>query len=77
MNSREAKEMTEIGMWAKLRSEIKELITDACNDGEFTISIPERWLSPEDSYRLSELGYYIESHEEPFTEHVYIISWKK
>lgn len=76
MNSAEAKEMTEFGMWAKIRSEIKERITDACNDGEFTISIPERLLSDEDSYRLSELGYYIESHEEPLTELVYIISWR-
>lgn len=76
MNSTEAKEMTEFGMWVKIGSEIKERITDACNDGEFTISIPKYLLSSEDSYRLSELGYYIESHEEPFTEPVYIISWK-
>lgn len=76
MNSREAKETTEFGMWTKIRSAIKEQITDACNDGEFTIRIPECLLSDEDSYRLSELGYYIEYHEEPFVEPVYIISWR-
>ena len=76
MNSTEAKEMTEFGMWVKIRSEIKERITDACNDGEFKISIPECLLSAEDSYRLSELGYNIEYHEEPYSEPVYRISWR-
>ena len=76
MNSTEAKELTEFGMWTKIRSEIKERITDACNDGEFTISIPECWLSTDDSYRLSELGYYIEYHEEHYSEPVYRISWR-
>lgn len=76
MNSREAKEMTEIGMWAKIQSDIKDRIIDACNDGESTIGIPKCLLSDEDSYRLLELGYYIESHEEPFTEPIYIIRWR-
>ena len=76
MNSAEAKEMTEFGIWAKIQSDIKDRITDACNDGEFEISIPESCLSPEDRYRLSDLGYYVEYHEIPSTEPVYIISWK-
>lgn len=76
MNSTEAKEMTEFGIWAKIQSDIKDRIIDACNNGEFEINISEHWLSDEDSYRLSDLGYYIESHEEPLTERVYIISWK-
>ena len=42
MNSTEAKEMTEFGMWTKINSSIKDLIIDACNAGEFEINISSK-----------------------------------
>lgn len=77
MNSREAKEMTEFGMWAKISPSIKERIMEACNDGEYKISIPKHYLSSEDSIRLSELGYYIEFNGSDKFEPRYYISWYK
>ena len=76
MNSREAKEMTEFGMWVKIGSEIKERITDACNDGEFEISIPKYSLSEEDRDRLIKLGYCITYDGTDNFDPRYYISWK-
>lgn len=76
MNSKEAKEMTEFGMWVKIRSEIKERITDACNDGEFEINIPKYCLSGEDKDRLIKLGYCITYDETDKFDPRYYISWK-
>lgn len=59
MNSAEAKEMTEFGMWAKISSSIKDLIVDACNNGKFEIDISNVHVSKIDIDRLIKLGYRI------------------
>lgn len=76
MNSTEAKEMTEFGMWAKIRSEIKERITDACNDGEFEINISSTELTDGDFKRLVKLGYRVTSDKSDKFDPRYYISWK-
>lgn len=76
MNSAEAKEMTEFGMWAKISSSIKDLITDACNDGEFEINIPSTELSDGDFRRLVKLGYCVTSDKSDMFDPRYYISWK-
>lgn len=76
MNSAEAKEMTEFGMWVKIKSEIKERITDACNDGEFEINISSTELSDCDFNRLIKLGYRITSDRSDKFDPRYFISWK-
>lgn len=77
MNSREAKEMTEFGMWVKISPSIKERIIEACNDGKYQINIPKHYLSSEDSQRLSKLGYYIEFDNSDKFDARYYISWYK
>ena len=52
MNSAEAKEMTEFGMWTKINSSIKDLIIDACNAGEFEINISNIYVTESDIIRL-------------------------
>jgi hypothetical protein len=59
MNSTEAKEMTEFGMWTKIDSSIKDLIVDACNAGEFEIDISNIRVTEQDVDRLYKLGYRI------------------
>lgn len=59
MNSTEAKEMTEFGMWTKISSSIKDLIIDACNNGKFEIDISNVRVSKMDIDRLIKLGYRI------------------
>lgn len=76
MNSIEAKEMTEFGMWAKIRSDIKDRITDACNDGEFEINISSTELTDGDFKRLVKLGYRITSDKSDKFDPRYYISWK-
>lgn len=76
MNSIEAKEMTEFGMWAKISSSIKDLINDACNDGEFEINIPQTELSDGDFRRLVKLGYRVTSDKSDMFDPRYYISWK-
>lgn len=76
MNSAEAKEMTEFGMWTKISSSIKDLINDACNDGEFEINIPQTELSDGDFRRLVKLGYRVTSDKSDMFDPRYYISWK-
>lgn len=76
MNSTEAKEMAEFGMWTKIRSGIKDLITDACNDGEFEINISSTELSDGDFKRLVKLGYRVTSDKSDKFDPRYYISWK-
>lgn len=75
MNSIEAKEMTEFGMWAKIDSHIKDLIVDACNNGEFEIDISDIHLSKMDIDRLIKLGYLIRYDGLKPNYSIYI-SWK-
>lgn len=76
MNSTEAKEMAEFGMWTKISQSIKELITDACNDGEFEINISSTELSEGDFNRLIKLGYRVTSDKSDMFDPRYYISWK-
>lgn len=76
MNSAEAKEMTEFGMWAKISPSVKDLITDACNAGEFEINISSIYLSDGDFKRLVKLGYCVTSDRSDKFDPRYFISWK-
>lgn len=76
MNSAEAKEMAEFGMWAKISPSIKDLITDACNAGEFEINISSTELSDVDFNRLIKLGYRVTSDRSDKFDPRYYISWK-
>lgn len=76
MNSAEAKEMTEFGMWTKINPSIKELITDACNAGEFEINISNIYVNESDILRLSKLGYCVTYDGTDEFDPRYFISWK-
>lgn len=76
MNVKEAKELTEFGLWVKISSSIKERIEDACNDGEFEINVPNYCLSEEDMDRLVKLGYCITYDGSDTFDPRYYISWK-
>lgn len=76
MNSAEAKEMTEFGMWAKINSSIKDLIVDACNAGEFEINISNIYVTEYDIIRLSKLGYCVTYDGTDKFDPRYYISWK-
>lgn len=76
MNSTEAKEMAEFGMWTKISPSIKELITDACNGGEFEINISSTELSDGDFKRLVKLGYRITSDKSDKFDPRYFIGWE-
>lgn len=76
MNSTEAKELTEFGMWAKISPSVKDLITDACNDGEFEINISSIYVNESDIIRLSKLGYCVTFNGTDKFDPRYYISWK-
>lgn len=77
MNSAEAKEMTEFGMWTKISSSIKDRIVDACNDGEFEINISNIHVTEMDINRLAKLGYCVTYDGTDEFDPRYYISWKK
>ena len=76
MNSTEAKEMTEFGMWTKISSSIKDRIVDACNAGEFEINISSIHVTENDINRLAKLGYYVTYDGTDEFDPRYYISWK-
>lgn len=76
MNSAEAKEMTELGIWAKINPCIKDLIVDACNAGEYEINISNIRLSDIDKDRLVKLGYRVTYDGTDKFDPRYYISWK-
>lgn len=76
MNSKEAKEMAEFGMWTKISPSIKDHITDACNAGEFEINISSVELSDDDFNRLIKLGYRVTYDRSDKFDPRYYISWK-
>ena len=76
MNSTEAKELTEFGMWAKISPSLQDLITDACNDGEFEINISSIYVNESDVIRLSKLGYCVTYDGTDKFDPRYYISWK-
>lgn len=76
MNSAEAKEMTEFGIWVKISSSIKELIEEACNDGEFEINISNIYVNESDIVRLAKLGYNVTYDGTDKFDPRYYISWK-
>ena len=76
MNSAEAKEMTEFGMWTKISSSIKDRIVDACNAGEFEINISAIELSDVDLNRLVKLNYRVTADRSDKFDPRYYISWK-
>ena len=76
MNITEAKELTEFGMWAKISPNLQDLITDACNDGEFEINISSIYVTESDIIRLSKLGYCVTYDGTDKFDPRYYISWK-
>ena len=76
MNSTEAKEMTKIGIWTKINSSIKDLIVDACNNGEFEINISNILVTENDIERLVKLGYCVTYDGTDKFDPRYYISWK-
>jgi hypothetical protein len=76
MNSAEAKEMTEFGIWTKISSSIKELIEEACNDGKFEINISNIYVNESDVDRLAKLGYSVTYDGTDKFDPRYYISWK-
>lgn len=76
MNSTEAKEMTEFGMWTKISPGIKDRITDACNAGEFEINISSIHVTENDIDRLVKLGYCVTYDGTDKFDPRYYISWK-
>ena len=59
MNSAEAKEMTQLGMWIKINSCIRDFIVGACGRGEYEINISNIHVTENDIDRLVKLGYSI------------------
>ena len=76
MNSAEAKEMTEFGMWTKISSSIKDRIVDACNAGESEINISSIHVTENDINRLAKLGYCVTYDGIDEFDPRYYISWK-
>lgn len=76
MNSAEAKEMTEFGMWTKISSSIKDLIIDACNNGKFEINISNIHVTEMDINRLAKLGYRVTYDGTDKFDPRYYISWE-
>jgi hypothetical protein len=76
MNSTEAKEMTEFGMWTKISSSVKDLIVDACNNGEFEINVSNIRVTEMDIDRLTKLGYCVTYDGTDKFDPRYYISWK-
>ena len=76
MNSTEAKEMAEFGMWTKISPGIKDRITDACNAGEFEIYISSIHVTENDIDRLVKLGYCVTYDRTDKFDPRYYISWK-
>lgn len=59
MNSAEAKEMTQLGMWIKINSCIRDFIVGACSRDEYEINISNIHVTENDIDRLVKLGYSI------------------
>lgn len=76
MNSTEAKEMAEFGMWTKISPSLQDLIVDACNDGEFEINISSIYVTEMDKDRLTKLGYCVTYDGTDKFDPRYYISWK-
>lgn len=77
MNSREAQEMTELGIWAKINPSVKDLIINACNAGKFEINISSIYANEMDIDRLVKLGYRITHDGADKLDPRYYISWMK
>ena len=75
MNSTEAKEMTEIGMWAKINPSVKDLIVDACNAGKSEINISSIYVNEMDINLLVKLGYRVTPDGTDKFDPRYYISW--
>lgn len=76
MTAEEACKMTEIGMWTCISSDIKKSIMDACNNGEYEISVQKSSLNEADKERLSKLGYSVTFDGTDSFDPRYYISWK-
>ena len=76
MTAKEAREMSEFGTWVRINSDIKDCITDACNCGEYEISVQKHELNEADKERLIELGYTVTFDGTDSFDPRYYISWK-
>lgn len=76
MTKDEAYRETLKGLWCKLPSEVTSEIVDACNSGEFEITVEEHILSREDIKILYLLGYCVTYDDTNEFCPIYYISWK-
>lgn len=76
MNKNEAYKNTLEGLWCKLPSKVTSEIVDACNSGEFEITVEKHILSQEDIKILGLLGYYVTYDGTDKFCPIYYISWK-
>ena len=76
MTKDEAYKDTLEGLWCKLPSRVTEMIENACNSGEFEITVEKHILSQEDINILSLLGYSVTYDGTDKFCPIYYISWK-
>ena len=76
MTKDEAYKETLEGLWCKLPSKVTSEIVDACNSGEFEITVEKHVLSSEDIKVLSLLGYCVTYDGTDTFYPIYYISWK-
>lgn len=78
MTKDEAYKETLEGLWYKLPSIVTSEIVDACNSGEFEITVEKHILSQEDIKILGLLGYRVTYDDDSTNSFypIYIINWK-
>ena len=76
MTKDEAYKDTLEGLWCKLPSKVTSEIVDACNSGEFEITVEKHILSQEDIKILGLLGYCVTYDGTDKFCPIYYISWK-
>lgn len=76
MTKDEAYKETLEGLWCKLPSKVTSEIVDACNSGEFEITVEKHILSQEDIKILGLLGYCVTYDGTDSFYPIYYISWK-
>ena len=76
MTKEEAREQALHSLWCKLPSRVTEVIEDACNSGEFEITVEKHVLSEKDIESLNLLGYCVTYDGSDKFCPIYYINWK-
>ena len=76
MTAKDAQELTQNGLWARINDSIKDKILNACNEGEYEICAMRHELSNDDKERLIDLGYTVTYDGTDVFCPIYYISWK-